>query len=490
MGDYTYITGHINNITVDEIMDCLADRYSGVIVKEPWGTPDRGELVLFPVTKICTYKQENGGVALRESVKWCGYDYGVEHIPGFSAIEEVCRNLGDSVLNISSDLPQEKTRTEEFPPKARKRYPPNNSNINRKKSARLSYFFIEDILKIKDIDETPKNEVVLPEYVYPVSHYIYSTAGKFLRSKNLEDIGTYYQIYQLCMQLAADHKRYDLAAMTAETFSQELNRLLRYGSFRFGDVITKRNLNGLAGLFKHLGNMELARYCRNVAVPADRWYEIRKRICDINGHIHTASSLGFTPDGIKNELFVSKDYGWGFRNFASVDLQVQIDNDGVHISKEERDRFESDFVKLDFPHAAKVMGWYISDENIAKGLAKPDLDSGRAFLLGHLYRTKKDSLRSILPEAIDEDRLFSDRKKELAEQFWKTFGTVMLNVPYHEKDVAKQVGARWNESSKHWVMNKKDALEHADPHWIPDWFRPVFDSYRNGNKNGSASMPV
>lgn len=485
MGMYTYIKGQIYDTDIDDVVNYLADRYSGLVVKEKWDTPDRGELVLFPIMNLCSYEQKNGSVTLYGSVKWKSYDYGLQHVLGFSAIEDACRDLGNSVLEIENEMSQ-KTNTRRFPPKERKPYPPR-TDVKQMESARLAFYFTEHILGIKDAGaKPPEGGLVIPTYVYTVHNYVYAAVGKFLRSRNPQDMKAYYNILQLCMQLAAEEKPYDIPAITAETFSKELNRLPQCKLFVFNDTVTRQDLEGLSRVFEAAGNGKLAQYCQSTAEAVDRFYEICRRVRDINGRVTVRGNLpNFTAEGIKNHLSISKDYGWGFRNFASVSLQVTFDNSGTHIDENERRMFESCFFELDYPHAAQVMGWYISDKDIEEGLARPDIDNGRAHLLGHLYRSRRDSLGKIFPGVIDEKRLFLERKRELAEQFWVEFGIVELNVPYREKEAAKKAGARWNGESKHWVMNRKDALEHADSHWIPDWFRPVFDGFRSGSGNGS-----
>lgn len=140
----------------------------------------------------------------------------------------------------------------------------------------------------------------------------------------------------------------------------------------------------------------------------------------------------------------------------------------------------SEDVKKTFTEPPPLPKWY---EEIRSKHSNP-------YWNGKYYKGKRKGEHRIYVS--NKEYSITDQQKQELEQHrkdWQAFkeqqqsrGTY-LNVPYEQRELAKQYGAKWNPDRKQWYLPEGVELAKEIEHFSPDYKKPISTSTTNSTKS-------
>lgn len=498
---------------------------------KPGGSCSRnGRIISLVPMEHISCRQEGKDVHLEGSVKGQGYQYGREHDLSFGIIPDICREMGDAVLSVSDarleyfemenagrEVTEEEYKAflkkeeiysgEEFPAKERKPQPPFNAERDMRSLAcdSAANYFYKNYMK----EGAGGAKDVIPECpeLYRLYEDVYKNYGYLLFGEREDDRRTYFALIEMALTLGK-RKEPDAAENDGTEDSDKINvpdmknlplsdlvwyldkrglaegvcgeRTASFFGARFYRLVPS-DLQGLARAFYGAGNKTCGDYCRKAAAAMQN----AGRICGVlpgnyNMHIRPACALTEDAENTAFDIGFRKTFGWGFRNFHDLNLEFRADAQGVRLTEYDVDDgrgyvpfsgreglWKDIYACCSLPVIAGIAGHYISGECLERIMEAPGPEEAKKEARRGIRRTRDGSYASLFPDLFGDRRFFLDRLDELAERFYGENRTYVLNVPFDEKEEAKEAGAFWNMKKKKWMIGAPCLTDEVRKKWLP-----------------------
>ena len=469
MGAYTTINGTVHNITKEEFTDFLTGRYHTMATLSD-NHMNGFDVNLLPFESAFTLNERADGIEICNytSAKFMSYEDAMRTVPSFFVITDACRQLGDAELvvhpyqdEVNDTADMNLYRGESFPQKSRRIQKRDKSIYEPLR--KFIWYFTEYIGEKQD-----DGMVTIPGEFFTGLRYVYSMIPNLFQSMSAPDHRVFADTLLLWNWCRINNACTDLEKLSVGefcAFAQWMETKHGFDGFLAPCALTRDEVNGFRSVFEACGNTVLKEYCARaqaVIAKADAWErEVERSRYKVIGPDYT-----WREDGPVAKATVYKTYGWGFRVFEDISLDVRIDRSGITPASDPKELAE-DITEMVFPIFCTVCGYEVKEDDVREAMLMPDEKAAYEALVSAVRRARfNNGLARVLPGYFSGEKMYRNRAALVASVYVRENMMAELNVPFDEKDKAKAVGAIWDEDRKKWLI-ARSKLNECRKEWIP-----------------------